>query len=35
VAVKEALAGKNPVSHVGKLYNVAARNIAVAVAAAL
>ena len=26
----EALAGKNPVSHVGKLYNAAARNIAIA-----
>jgi S-adenosylmethionine synthetase len=31
----EALAGKNPVSHVGKLYNVTARNIAVDIAASL
>jgi S-adenosylmethionine synthetase len=31
----EALAGKNPVSHVGKLYNLAARNIAEALVAAV
>lgn len=30
----EALAGKNPVSHVGKLYNTAARNIASALVSA-
>nr|WP_231733200.1 methionine adenosyltransferase [Phenylobacterium sp. CCH12-B4] len=31
----EAAAGKNPVSHVGKIYNVAARQIAEAVISAL
>ncbi|RWG22902.1 MAG: methionine adenosyltransferase [Mesorhizobium sp.] len=31
----EAAAGKNPVSHVGKIYNIAARDIAEAICAAL
>jgi S-adenosylmethionine synthetase len=31
----EAVAGKNPVSHVGKLYNIAARDLAQAIASAL